>query len=60
MAAFENDQPGVNRGKGRALKTAFERLLSDDPGLVGCVTADADGQHTPEDVARVERRGPSP
>ncbi len=42
----------VNRGKGRALKTAFERLLADDPGLVGCVTADADGQHTPEDVRR--------
>ena len=41
----------VNRGKGRALKTAFERLLRDCPDLRGCVTCDCDGQHAPEDVA---------
>ncbi len=42
----------VNRGKGRALKTAFEHLLRTRPGLTGCVTCDADGQHAPEDVVR--------
>lgn len=42
----------VNRGKGRALKTAFQYLLDTYPDLVGCVTADADGQHTPADVLR--------
>lgn len=42
----------INRGKGRALKTAFSRLLADHPDLAGCVTADADGQHTPTDVLR--------
>ena len=43
---------GANRGKGRALKTAFRRLLDERPDLAGCVTADADGQHTPADVRR--------
>lgn len=43
---------GTNRGKGRALKTAFSRLLETCPGLRGCVTCDCDGQHAPDDVAR--------
>ena len=42
----------VNRGKGRALKTAFRHLLDTCPDLVGCVTADADGQHSAPDVLR--------
>lgn len=42
----------TNRGKGRALKTAFARLLERHPGLRGCVTCDCDGQHAPEDVAK--------
>ena len=42
----------VNRGKGRGLKTAFDYLLRTYPDLVGCVTADADGQHKPADVLR--------
>ena len=46
----------VNRGKGRALKTAFAHLLAARPGLVGCVTADADGQHAVEDVVECLRR----
>lgn len=41
-----------NRGKGRALKTAFGHLLRERPGVKGCVTCDCDGQHAPEDVAR--------
>lgn len=39
-----------NRGKGRALKTAFIYLLENYPDCEGCVTADADGQHIPQDV----------
>lgn len=42
----------VNRGKGRALKTAFAHLLEHCKPLAGCVTADSDGQHLPEDVMR--------
>lgn len=37
-----------NRGKGAALKTGFAYL-----GEVDVVTADADGQHSPEDIAKV-------
>lgn len=36
----------VNRGKGRALKTAFEYVRDTFPDAVGVVTADSDGQHT--------------
>lgn len=36
----------VNRGKGRALKTAFAHILDAYPDAVGCVTADSDGQHS--------------
>lgn len=43
---------GENRGKGRALKTAFAKLLEERPGLRGCVTCDCDGQHAPEDVVK--------
>ncbi len=38
----------VNMGKGRALKTAFDHVLKELPDSVGCITADSDGQHTPE------------
>jgi len=41
----------VNRGKGAALKTGLQHILSDAPCPV--VTADADGQHAPEDVKRI-------
>lgn len=42
----------VNRGKGRALKTAFAHILENHPEVAGCVTCDSDGQHAPDDVAR--------
>ena len=42
----------VNQGKGAALKTAFSYIRAQRTrGVV--VTADADGQHTPEDILRV-------
>ena len=41
-----------NKGKGAALKTAFQYLLKNcDPGESFC-TADADGQHLPKDIFR--------
>ncbi|MGZ5007134.1 MAG: GtrA family protein [Methylobacter sp.] len=43
----------VNAGKGRALKTAFNHCLCQHHNLTGVITADADGQHTPQDIARV-------
>lgn len=39
-----------NRGKGRALKTAFEYLINDCGTIEGCVTADSDGQHMLKDI----------
>jgi len=43
----------VNLGKGRALKTGFNFLLSQRPDIGAVITADADGQHTPADILRV-------
>lgn len=40
----------VNQGKGRALKTAFNHILANMPNIDGAITADADGQHTAEDI----------
>jgi glycosyltransferase involved in cell wall biosynthesis len=45
----------ANRGKGRALKTGLERL-GQDKTIQGVVTADADGQHRPDDILRVATR----
>lgn len=42
----------VNLGKGRALKTGINEIMRRYPGA-HVVTADADGQHTPQDIARV-------
>ena len=55
-ARFPNVQllrHAVNLGKGAALKTAFNYVLCAMPDAAGVVTADADGQHAPEDIARV-------
>ncbi len=46
----------VNRGKGRAMKTAFAYLLEHCPDVPGVVTVDGDGQHRPEDVAACAER----
>jgi glycosyltransferase involved in cell wall biosynthesis len=43
----------VNLGKGAALKTGINYALCAFPGLQGVVTADADGQHHPDDIAQV-------
>jgi glycosyltransferase involved in cell wall biosynthesis len=43
----------TNRGKGAALKTGFSYLLQFGGDIDGVVTADADGQHTSEDIINV-------
>ncbi len=40
----------VNRGKGAALKSAFERLLDEWSAFEAAITLDADGQHDPDDI----------
>ena len=51
----------VNLGKGRALKTAFNYCLMHFSDVVGCVTADSDGQHTPKDIlACMKKLGDNP
>jgi glycosyltransferase involved in cell wall biosynthesis len=43
----------TNYGQGRAVRTGLRYALETVPNLRGVVTADADGQHAVEDVARV-------
>ena len=45
----------VNSGKGQALRTGLARAATTWPGA-DVVCADADGQHTPSDIASVARR----
>lgn len=47
----------VNLGKGRALKTAFNYILTELPHLNLVVTADADGQHKVPDIVAVTEYG---
>ena len=46
-----------NRGKGRALKTAFEEYIRQGwyNDYCGVITADGDGQHTLADVVKISR-----
>ena len=44
-----------NQGKGAALKTGMNHVAAKYPGC-GVVTADADGQHTADDILRVAGR----
>ena len=55
LARVELLHHAVNLGKGRALKTGLNYLLTAYPQLTGVVTADADGQHTAQDIERVAR-----
>lgn len=41
---------GVNKGKGRALKTAFRHVLDELPEAEGVITIDGDGQHLLPDI----------
>ena len=42
-----------NEGKGTALKTGFSAISKMGFNIAGYVTADADGQHSPPDIARI-------
>jgi glycosyltransferase involved in cell wall biosynthesis len=42
-----------NKGKGAALKTGFNAITDQFGSLRGVLTADADGQHLPQDIARL-------
>jgi glycosyltransferase involved in cell wall biosynthesis len=56
VAALPNVQVlrhATNLGKGAALKTGIDHARREFPELSGLVTADADGQHHPEDIERV-------
>ena len=55
LPGVELQRHAVNLGKGRALKTGFNRVLEEPGDLLGVITADADGQHTPEDIEKVAR-----
>ncbi len=45
----------INKGKGRALKTAFKYVLEQLTEIKGVITADADGQHAAEDVLKIAK-----
>ena len=40
----------VNKGKGRALKTAFKYCRDNRPDIDGVITVDGDNQHLPKDI----------
>jgi glycosyltransferase involved in cell wall biosynthesis/SAM-dependent methyltransferase len=44
-----------NLGKGASLKTGIRYILDAFPASLGVVTADADGQHHPDDIVAVAR-----
>ena len=46
----------VNRGKGAALKTAFQWYMENRPDGAGVITVDGDNQHHPEDTRRCALR----
>ena len=43
----------INRGKGRALKTAFSYILEKREDIIAAVTADSDGQHSCDCIQKV-------
>lgn len=45
----------TNRGKGAALKTGFAWIADNVANAGTIITADADGQHTPDDIAAVAK-----
>ncbi|MDD3894366.1 MAG: glycosyltransferase family 2 protein, partial [Syntrophomonadaceae bacterium] len=45
----------INIGKGAALKTGIQHAALTFPEACGYITADADGQHTAEDILRVAK-----
>ena len=46
----------VNKGKGRAMKTAFQYVLDNCPDSIGVITVDGDDQHTIRDIRYMAER----
>lgn len=46
----------TNKGKGRALKTAFEYCLNNKKDIAGVVTVDGDNQHSAEDIYECSKK----
>ena len=46
----------VNLGKGAALKTGINAILTQVPQVGSIITADGDGQHAPQDIVRLVRK----
>jgi putative flippase GtrA len=46
----------INLGKGAALKTGINAILCEFPDVAAIVTADADGQHAPDDIIAVAQK----
>ena len=46
----------INYGKGRALKTALNYILNEYKDIKAIITADSDGQHSPEDIEKVAEK----
>lgn len=46
----------ANQGKGRALKTAFQYIITNNLSYQAVITADADGQHLVSDMVKLSRR----
>lgn len=46
----------VNQGKGRALKTAFHYILTNKLPFGAIITADADGQHSANDMVKLSQQ----
>ncbi|MFO1259270.1 MAG: bifunctional glycosyltransferase family 2/GtrA family protein [Gammaproteobacteria bacterium] len=46
----------INLGKGQALKTAMNYVLTTFPDAPGIVTADADGQHAVDDILMISEK----
>ena len=46
----------VNKGKGRALKTAFQYIVTNQFPLQAVITADADGQHLASDMVKLSEQ----
>ena len=56
VAKFENCQVvrhATNLGKGQALKTGINHIITKHSNVEGIVTADADGQHAPSDILKI-------
>ena len=45
----------VNKGKGAALKTAFNYIKKNKEGIKGVLAVDSDGQHLPEDCQKIAK-----